>query len=71
MQINQLLVPEMANAYDSRAIIEVLNRLPGVRRVSVNSSDKAVRIEHDDSVSLSMLITAVKQAGYAEVSALV
>jgi copper chaperone CopZ len=71
MTVEQFLVPVIAGTDAIRAISSAVRAVSGVHLVVVSLADKTVRIEHDGSAKLEVLILAIQQAGYAEVAILV
>lgn len=70
MAIEQFRVSAMSCQHCAQAITKEVSSVPGVRAVQVNLSDKSVRVEHDGSVSIRALITAINKAGYDQVAVL-
>jgi copper chaperone len=70
MAVEHLLVSDISGPADVRAISAALERLPGVRLVTVSAVDRRVRVEHDGRPKLEELIRAINQAGYDQVALL-
>ena len=70
MKIDQFRVPGMSCEHCVRAITQELSAVSGVSAVQVNLNDKSVRVEHDEKVGASALISAINEAGYDEVAVL-
>lgn len=70
MAVEHFLVPAIAGTDAVRTISSAVRAVPGVRLVVVSLADKSVRIEHDGSAKLEVLIQMIREAGYAEVAIL-
>ena len=70
MAIEQFRVPDVSCNHCVQAITREVSAVQGVRLVRVQLNDKSVRVEHDGRASISALVTAIKQAGFEDVSVL-
>lgn len=70
LHINQFRVPGMTNQSDMYVIRQALERLTGVVRVEANIAQQTVRVEHDDQVSVAILMNAIHSAGYHQLAVL-
>jgi copper ion binding protein len=67
---DHFLVPGVSCDHCVRAISQEVGALEGVQQVVVDLSTKNVRIDHNESVSTEVLIKAINEAGFDEVSVL-
>ncbi len=63
-------VPGASCQHCVRAITEEVSAIDGVQNVSVDLSDKRVRVEHGPQVSTETIVAAIREAGYEEVGVL-
>lgn len=70
MAVEQFLVRQMTGSHAVDAIAREIHKIRGVRAVQVHVSTKSVRVEHDGSVRIHTLMTAINQAGYSDVAVL-
>lgn len=70
MTIDQFRVADISCEHCVRAITKEVSAVPGVHQVVVDLNDKSVRVEHEDSVNATVLMQAIKDAGYDEIAVL-
>lgn len=70
MSIEQFRVPAISCQHCVNAITKEVQAVKGVNLVQINLDDKSVRVEHDGSVQVAMLIGAINEAGFDEVAVL-
>lgn len=70
MIIEQFRVPEVSCEHCVKAITREVSAVQGVHAVRVQLNDKSVRVEHDGRANISALVTAIKEAGFEDVSVL-
>lgn len=71
MSSDQFRVPAISCQHCVNAITKEVKALSGVEQVVVSLSDKSVRVDHDQRVTVDDLIRAINEAGYDEVAVLV
>lgn len=70
MSIEQFRVPAISCQHCVNAITKEVQAVKGVNLVQINLDAKSVRVEHDGSVQVAMLIGAINEAGFDEVAVL-
>ncbi|MEI7770612.1 MAG: heavy metal-associated domain-containing protein [Chloroflexales bacterium] len=64
MTLEILLVDGMRSEADQRAILAVVQALPGVRRATASLADRTLRVEREEAVGLAAIIAAIQGVGY-------
>ncbi len=68
MRIERFHVPEVSCQHCVHAVTSELKTVPGVEGIQIDLGNKIVTVEHTDEVSAEMLIEAINEAGYDEVT---
>ena len=68
--LKEFTVPAVSCGHCVKAITQEVGALQGVTRVDVDLNTKHVRVETDGQVSDAVIVDAINEAGYDEVSIL-
>lgn len=66
-----LRIPQLRAEPERRRLAEALAALAGVRHVQINLADQSVRFDRDERLGLDLILRAVRNAGFTEISVLV
>ncbi len=66
--VKQFTVPSMSCQHCVNAITKEVSNIEGVRNININLNTKRVSVEADDRIPTDMLIDAIKEAGYDDVT---
>ncbi|NJN19502.1 MAG: heavy-metal-associated domain-containing protein [Oscillochloris sp.] len=68
MTTERFLVPGVSCQHCVNAVTQEVGALNGVSNVQVDLDSKVVTVEHSESVQAAVIIAAIQEAGYDEVS---
>lgn len=69
MKTEKFLVPGVSCQHCVNAVQSEVGQIAGVQTVSVDLGTKVVTVEHGEAVAVELIVAAIKEAGYEEVSA--
>lgn len=70
MITEQFRVPGVSCQHCVHAVRKEVGALQGVSQVEVDLSSKIVTVVHDDAVDITDIVSAIKEAGYEDVTPL-
>ncbi|MGQ9614291.1 heavy-metal-associated domain-containing protein [Chloroflexus sp.] len=70
MVTEQFRVPGVSCQHCVQAVRKEVGALQGVSRVEVDLTNKIVTVVHDDEVDITDIVSAIKEAGYDDVTPL-
>ncbi|HNP72452.1 MAG TPA: heavy-metal-associated domain-containing protein [Kouleothrix sp.] len=68
MTTEQFQVPEISCQHCVNAITKEVAAVPGVQKVQVALESKLVTVEHADTVPAALIVAAINEAGYEQVT---